>query len=112
MIVYYKDPHEVRPFHIVWCSLDGTNNGGATDTGELQGATISTSQWIVPAGITKDSDNKSSVIIQGVTYAVNTVATVWLSDGTDGTRYRLVNRITTSDGRTLDQSIDIHVKEL
>ncbi len=55
-----KDPNAVDFYHIVWCSEDGTNDGGASDTGELQGATISTTTWTVPAGITKDSDNKGA----------------------------------------------------
>ncbi len=105
-----KDPNAVDFYHIVWCSEDGTNDGGASDTGELQGATISTTDWTV-TGITKDSDNKGVVTMRGITYAVDTVTTILLSSGTGGTDYELLNRITTSDGRTLDKTITIPVRE-
>lgn len=106
-----KDPNSIEPFHIVWCDRDGTNNGGASDEGELQGATISTSEWTVPSGITKDSDNTDAINIRGVAYAENTVATIWLSGGTAGEIYTLTNRVELSDGRTLDKSIQVRVKE-
>ena len=105
-----KDPNNVEPYFFVWCDKDGTNTGGATDTGELQGATISTATVTVASGITKDSDNKSAVTIQGVSYAINTVVTVWLSGGTDGTDYDILCRITTSDSRTLDKTMTVPVR--
>lgn len=106
-----KDPNSVEPYFVVWCSEDGTNNGGETDDGELQGATISTSTWTIPSGITKDSENESAVTIHGVSYAVNTVCTIWLSGGTVGENYELLCRITTSDARTLDKTIVIPVRQ-
>lgn len=106
-----KDPDDVDPYFIVWCSENGANTGGSTDTGELQGATISTSTWTVPAGITKNSDNKAAVTIKGTSYGVNTVTTIWLSAGTDNTDYELTNKIVTSDGRTLSRSIIIPVRQ-
>jgi hypothetical protein len=104
-----KNANDVEPFFIVWCDKDGTNDGTTTDEGELQGATISASSWVVPTGITADSDNTDAVSIAGVSYAINTVATVVLSGGTPNTTYRLTNRITTSDGRQLSKAIDIKV---
>lgn len=106
-----KDPNSVEPYFVVWCSKDGTNDGGANDTGELQGATISTVTWTVPNGITKDSDNKSAVTVHGVTYEADTVCTIWLSGGSGGSQYSLSVRITTSDSRTLDKTIVIPVVE-
>ena len=105
-----KDPDEIKPYHIVWCDKDGTNTGSATDDGELQGATISTSTWTVPTGLTNQSDNKSAATIHGVSYSANTVATIWLSGGTDGTDYNVTNRVVLSDGRTLDKTITIPVR--
>jgi hypothetical protein len=72
--------------------------------------TISTTEWTVPSGITKDSDNTDAVTIRGVSYGVNTAATIWLSGATVG-EHTLTNKITTSDSRTLSQSITIEVKE-
>ena len=106
-----KDPDAVEPYFVVWCDKDGTNDGSATDDGELQGATISSATWTVPTGITKDSDNTSAVTIKGVTYGANTVATIWLSGGTAGTSYSIVCEIDTSDSRTLNQTIVIEVAE-
>jgi hypothetical protein len=109
-IMIAKDPNSVEPYFIVWCSENNTNDGTTNDTGELQGATIATANWTLPAGITEDSSNTGAVTIAGITYAANTVATIWLSGGTDGENYILLCRITTSDGRTLDKSIEIPVR--
>ncbi len=106
-----KDPNAIDFYHIVWCSEDGTNDGTASDTGELQGATISTTTWTLPTGITKDSDNKGALTMRGTTYAADTVTTILLSSGTGGLDYELLNRIETSDGRTLDKTITIMVRE-
>jgi hypothetical protein len=106
-----KDPNNVEPYFIVWCDIDSTNDGGTTDDGELQGATISSATWTVPSGITKDSDNTNAVSIKGVSYDANTVATIWLSSGTDGEDYTLACRIVTSDSRTLDKAIIIPCRD-
>lgn len=107
-----KDPNAVAKFHIIWCDPTGLNDGSVQDRGFLQGATISTSAWTPPSGITEDSENKDAVDIGGVSFAANTVATVVMSGGTAGTTYTLLNRITTSDGRTQDQSLKIQVEEM
>lgn len=107
----YKDPDSVEPYFIVWCDKDGTNDGSTSDNGELQGETISTATWTVPTGITKDSSNQSAVTINGISYGVNTVATIWLSGGTAGTDYSITCEITTSGSRTLDKTIVIPVSE-
>lgn len=104
-----KDPNSIEPYFVVWCDPAGTNDGSRSDSGELQGATISTVAWTVPSGITKDSENKAAVTIHGVIYGVNTVCTIWLSGGTAGEHYRLLCRIVTSDNRTLDKTIVIPV---
>lgn len=64
------------------------------------GETISTSQWIVPAGLTLENQTNTT-----------TKATVWLSGGTVRTLYQITNRITTNQGRTDDRSIWIYVTE-
>ncbi len=112
MASFLKDPNSVEPFYIIWCSPDNTNDGSISDTGELQSATISTTDWTVPTGLTKDSENESSVTIKGVTYDANTVACIWLSSGTDGTSYDVACKITTSDSRTLEHTITIMVRNL
>lgn len=84
---FTKDPDGVLDYQIDWSDWLGTD-------------TIVTSTWTVGTGITKDSDTNTT-----------TTATIWLSGGTAGTMYTLVNRITTTDGRTDDRSIYVTVKE-
>lgn len=80
-----KDPDETLDYLIDWSVRVGTD-------------TISTSTWIVPAGITKTQDSKTT-----------TSTTIWLSSGTLGQNYVLVNHIVTVGGRTMDQSVEISI---
>ena len=84
-----KDPDEVLDYYIDWSDrLTGTD-------------TINTSTWIVPAGITKDSDAISSPADRTV---------IWLSSGTEGTTYEVQNRVVTVGGRTMDQTVRLKIK--
>ncbi len=83
-----KDPDEVKDYGLLWASLLGTD-------------TINTSTWTVPAGITKDSDSMT-----------DTTTTVWLSGGTAGDSYFLLNRIMTAGGRTYDRTVKLKMKNL
>lgn len=85
---FRKDPDSVLDYGIDW------------STWLASGETISTSAWTVPTGITKDSDSKG-----------DTSTLVWLSGGTAGVVYTLANKITTSDSRTVERSIEIIVEE-
>lgn len=107
-----KDPDNVEPYFFLWCSTDGTNDGTTSDSGELQGATISTiaAASVVSGDVTVDSSNKNAVTIAGVSYAINTVVTVWLSGGTVGTDCEVLCRITTSDSRTLDKTMIVPIR--
>jgi hypothetical protein len=82
-----KDPNDVLDYTIDWSKFLGSD-------------TIATSIWIVPAGITKNSNSNTT-----------TLATVWLSGGTAGETYQVTNRITTAGGRTKDKSFSIYVAE-
>ena len=68
---FWKDPNAILDYSIPWATWLGTD-------------TIVTSTWIVPTGITKVTDTKTT-----------TTTTIWLSGGTVGAEYALVNRITT-----------------
>lgn len=83
-----KDPDEVLDFPIDWATnvLD-------------EGDELDSSIWVVPAGITKDSDSNTT----GTT-------TIWLSGGTLKQKYTIVNRVTTTRGRTYDQSATLTIK--
>ena len=67
---------------------------------ELDGETISTSDFVLPDGLTEgsssDTDSSASVLVSG---------------GSEGLVYRLTCRITTSGGRTLDQTKWILISE-
>lgn len=85
--LFTKDPNAVLDFTVDWTSWLGTD-------------TIDTSEWIVPSGITKESDTNNTLI-----------AIIWLSGGTVGVVYNVVNRITTNGGRTEDRTIKIRIVE-
>ncbi len=89
--VFTKDPDAILDYHFDWA--------GGEDW--LDDDAISSSSWIVPSGITNDLDTNTT-----------TVATIWLSGGTAGQTYVVVNRIVTVDGRTNDASIIINVREV
>jgi hypothetical protein len=60
--------------------------------------TINTSTWTVPTGITKVTSTNTT-----------TTATIWLSGGTEGKMYEVVNTIITSGGRTDYRTLLIEV---
>lgn len=90
-----KDPDEVLDYRLDWL-------GTPSKPGPLYGLDdqISNSLWVVPPGLTSEietSDNGSS--------------TIWLSGGATGESYNILNRITTSAGRTMDQTVLLAIKD-
>jgi hypothetical protein len=85
---FEKDPAAVLDYSGDWSAWLGDD-------------TIATSTWTVPTGITKNSDTHDA-----------TSVLIWLSGGTAGQKYTLVNHITTVGGRTDERTIVIKVKEL
>jgi len=75
-----KDPDEVLDYVVDW-------------TKPLAGDVISTSTWTVPTGVSK-----------GVDMFDDSTTTIWLSGGSAGENYALINRITTAAGRTREQT--------
>jgi hypothetical protein len=86
MPTYIKDPDAVLDYGFDWSDWLAV------------GETIKTSTWTVPTGITKDSSANST-----------TATSVWISGGTAGQTYEIVNRIITSAGRTEDRTISLLV---
>ncbi len=84
---FIHDPDAVLDYEIDWSAWLGTD-------------TISSSTWTVPSGLTEDSSTNTT-----------TTATIWLSGGTEGTRYEVVNHIVTAGGREEDRTIQIVVRE-
>jgi hypothetical protein len=82
-----KDPNEVLDYQVDW-------------TAKLsQGETISTSQFIVDGGVTVQSSSNTS-----------STTTVWLTGGTEGATANILNRITTSGGRTMDETVLLPIR--
>lgn len=88
-MAFVKDPGEVKDYAIDW-----TAHLAASET-------ITTSTWVVATGITKDSDS-----------ATTTVATIWLSGGSEGTEYRVTNHVVTNQGREFERSFTVNVQQL
>ncbi len=86
----FKDPDEVLDYDVNWSP-------------RLQGDTILTSSWTVVGGDGALVAGSNS-IEGGIT------AKLWLSGGTSGKNYLLNNRVVTTGGRTMDQTISIKVK--
>lgn len=95
--VFPKDPNAILEYSIDWAAPELVG-GPWLKAGE----TLVTSTWIVPAGITQASPSPSFD---------DTTTTIWLSGGTGGQRYGVVNRITDNVGRTEDRTIIISVNE-
>jgi hypothetical protein len=87
-----KDPDEVADYSLNWA-------GNAAQPGRTLGDTLQSSTWIVPDGLVKNSDSFTT-----------TTTTIWLSGGTEGTTYKLINRVITAGGRTWDQTVKLKVK--
>jgi hypothetical protein len=83
-----KDPDEVLDYTIDWSE-------------RLDSDTISTSTFTftTQAGLVKDSDSKTT-----------TTTTVWLSAGTLGEQGEILNRVVTSGGRTMDQTVKLKLR--
>ncbi|MCK1670304.1 hypothetical protein [Bradyrhizobium sp. 150] len=84
-----KDPNEVVDYDLSWADQMTAD----TDT-------IASSTWTVPVSITKDSSSNTT-----------TRTKVWLSGGTTGETYTLLNRVVTTGGRTFDQSVKLKMKD-
>ena len=82
-----KDPDAVLDYAIDWEKW-------------LNGDTIATSEWTVPAGI-----------VAGARSNTDTTTTIWLAGGTVGETYAIENRITTLGGRIQDQPFKITIRE-
>ena len=63
----------------------------------LDGDTITSSAWLLPAG-------ETSLVVATSTFTT-TSATVWLSGGVLGKTYRVTNRIATAAGRIDDHTL-------
>lgn len=89
MATYKKGDQEVLDYGIDWSEFLLN-----------EGSTISTSTWIVPAGLTVISESSSG-----------TATSLVVSGGTIGELYILVNEITTAASKTYERSIKVVIVE-
>lgn len=85
--VLLHDPDAVLDYGVNWADW-------------LDGDTLSSVVWTVPSGFTLESQTQT-----------DTVATVWLSGGTAGTRVTVTCHVVTAAGREDDRSFDLVVQE-
>lgn len=93
---FIKDPHAILDYVFDWYNLD--------DPVEhppylRENETITSVVWTVAAGITKDSESKTT-----------TTTTIWLSGGTVGQIYSIACKIVTNQDRTDERTIDVRVE--
>jgi hypothetical protein len=86
---FLKAPTETLDYSIDWSDW-------------LDDDAISTSSWSADTGITVATDPAAS--------NTATIATVWLSGGTAGQNYKVINTIVTSGERTAIRYIEIRVR--
>lgn len=85
-ITFTKDPHAKLDYSVDW-------------TRWLNGDTISSSSWSVPAGLYLSAQSETTGI-----------ATCWLMSGTAGQAYQVTNSITTAAGRVDERTFTIIVR--
>lgn len=106
-----KDPAEVLDYPIDWDRSVGPDGvtPGPPGTGWLSaGETISTSTWSIE---TKVGDTSPLVQAPTAPSKTSTTTTIWLQGGSVPNRYEVTNHITTSQGRTTEQSFSIKIRE-
>jgi hypothetical protein len=82
-----KDPEDVIDYAFNWAPW-------------LDGDTISSSDFLLPDGLTEDSASFDDTSTQ-----------IFVSGGSCGGTYRITNRVVTAGGRTKDQTIRIQVRD-
>lgn len=91
--VFVKDPDEVKDYVFEW---NGASPGPALSTGD----SVSSFTVAVESGITLDSSEEFE----------DDAVRVWLSGGTAGNDYTVTCRVVTAQGRTLEASILVKVR--
>lgn len=91
----YMNPNDVDTFWVSW-------------TDKLNGESISTSDWIIPAGFTEEATTSGGEVVEsGTTYA--DANSITLSTSLTRGRYMIRNEITTSGGRTLRRGFIVSI---
>lgn len=89
-----KDPDEVLDFNVNWADTDEP----VLEDGEI---IVDSTFTVVVGSVVRDSDD----------FEPSGLATVWLSGGVLGELCEVLNRITTSAGRTYDQTCKLRIRK-
>lgn len=97
-----KDPNETTNYGLAWSDV------------LWPGATVTSADWDVPAGLTEvaASVNGTDVSYQGRTHAAGTLTICQISGGTLGERYTVTCHATMTTGEVKDQSFIVDVRAL
>ena len=82
-----KDPNENLDYTIDWSAA------------LVDEDTIASSEWIIPEELSKSKESFDS-----------TKTIVWLSGGVVGNKYTVGNKITTTEGRIMERSVLLKIK--
>jgi len=96
---FIKDPSDVLPFKFDFASETNASDVSAGDWLD-SGETLLTKTITTPTGITLDSSAFADT---------NTSVIIWVSGGTDGTKYTIACKCTTSGLKTVEKSMNIIV---
>ncbi len=88
-----KDPNEVLDYQLDWADADNPRL--------VTAETLLTSTYSVVSG---------DVVINSSSFLASGLTTVWLSGGTVDTLCTILNRVTTSGGRTYDQTAKLRIR--
>lgn len=86
-----KDPDEVLDYSVEWAERLPIEDD------------ITTSDWFLDT-------TDGNLVIDSV-QRMGTLCTVWLSGGTLGYTYFITNRVSTADGRTMDQTVRLFIRK-
>lgn len=92
------DPNEIQAYSVDWSRFLNT------------GDTISTVLWLIDGNITGSYETYQNLTFIQPTNTT-TVATVRISGGNVGQRYKISCRITTADGLVYERSINLTIRE-
>jgi len=87
-----KDPDEYLDYQIDW-------------TDYLDGDVIATSAWSAV-----ETNSPGLTITAGSPATDGSKTYVWLSGGQDGETYHVLNRVTTTGGRSMDRTVRIRIR--
>lgn len=93
-----KDPNEVLDYQLDWADPKGPRLEASEQ--------LLSSAWSIVEG-----DVTINVTTHPATFTAGGLSTVWLENGTAGTKCELLNRVTTSLGRTYDQTVVLRIRD-